>query len=249
MKERELKKRISKMSTKSKRRYYKMLLEEKFNVPPVPNGIIDSSIRLACALRYFAGGSVYDLAPLYGIVISEVFSSVWYVVEAVNSHAPFFIEYPADVSKQLKIAKDFKDVSAIPFDNCAGAIDGILIWIEKPSEKEAKKAGIGRKKFLCTRKNKFGLNCQAVADKRGRFLDISIKYGGSSSDCLAFEASDLCRRLEDGLLHPGLVLFGDNAYINRSYMATPFPNVSSGGRDDYNFYHSQVSYCRSYVCL
>jgi hypothetical protein len=34
MKERKLKK-ISKMSTKSKRIYYKMLLEEKFNVPPV----------------------------------------------------------------------------------------------------------------------------------------------------------------------------------------------------------------------
>jgi hypothetical protein len=103
------------MSTKSKRIYYKMLLEEKFNLPPVPNGIIDSSIRLACALRYFAGGSTYDLAPLYGISHTEVFNSVWYVVEAVNSHAPFFIEYPADITYQLKIAKDFKDVSAIPF--------------------------------------------------------------------------------------------------------------------------------------
>ena len=77
MKERKLKK-ISKMSTKSKRIYYKMLLEEKFNVPPVPNGIIDSSIRLACALRYFAGGSTYDLAPLYGISHTEVFNSLWY---------------------------------------------------------------------------------------------------------------------------------------------------------------------------
>ncbi|KAL3768249.1 hypothetical protein ACHAW5_003012 [Stephanodiscus triporus] len=35
---------------------------------------------------------------------------------------------------------------------------------------------------------------------------------------------------------PGLVLFGDNAYINSSFMATPFPNVSSGNKDDYNFF-------------
>ena len=82
---------------------------------------------------------------------------------------------------------------------------------------------------------------QAVSDRRGRILDMSINYGGSSSDCLAFEASDLFSRLEDGLLAENMVLFGDNAYLNSKYMATPFPNVSAGGEDIYNFYHSQVS--------
>ena len=33
----------------------------------VPNGKIRTSVRLAIALRYFAGGSLYDLAPLYGV--------------------------------------------------------------------------------------------------------------------------------------------------------------------------------------
>ena len=131
--------------------------------------------------------------------------------------------------------------SAVEFENCAGAIDGILIWIHKPSEKDAESSGIGMQKLLCARKHKFGLNCQAVADKRGRFLDVSIKLGGASADCLAFEASDLFRRLEGGLLRPGLVLFGDNAYLNSPYMATPYSNVSSGSKDDYNFFHSQVS--------
>jgi len=84
------------------------------------------------------------------------------------------------------------------------------------------------------------LNFQAVADCRGRILDMSITYGGASSDCLAFEASDMWHRLENGLLKPGYVLFGDNAYLNSVYMATPFPNVSQGPKDNYNFYHSQV---------
>ncbi len=48
------------------------------------------------------------------------------------------------------------------------------------------------------------------------------------------------KQLTSGLLAPGLVLFGDNAYINSSFMATPFPNVSAGCKDDYNFYHSQL---------
>ena len=72
---------------------------------------------------------------------------------------------------------------------------------------------------------------------------------GSSADCLAFEASELHKRLENGLMHQAdgnerFVLFGDNAYLNTSYMATPFTNVAGDpnrvAKDSYNFYHSQL---------
>jgi hypothetical protein len=40
------------------------------------------------------------------------------------------------------------------------------------------------------------------------------------------------------------VLFGDNAYLNTPYMATPFTNVANDpnrvSEDNYNFYHSQL---------
>jgi hypothetical protein len=98
----------------------------------------------------------------------------------------------------------------------------------------------GRKKFLCGRKGIFGLNCQAISDVCGRILDMSIVYGGASSDCLAFEGSDIYHQLEHGLLHDNLVLFGDNAYLNLKFMVTPFPNVSSGRKDYFNFFHSQL---------
>ncbi len=39
----------------------------------------------------------------------------------------------------------------------------------------------------------------------------------------------------------GLVLFGDNAYLNSPLLATPYPNVRRGSCNNYNFYHSQVS--------
>jgi hypothetical protein len=115
--------------------------------------------------------------------------------------------------------------------------------------KEATSAGIGQGKFLCSGKHKFGLNCQAVSDCCGCILDIFIKYGRSSSDLLAFEASDLFHPLENGLMKkdhnkPRFVLFGDNAYLNTSYIATPFPTVSSNqeqrSKDNYTFYHSQL---------
>jgi hypothetical protein len=110
-------------------------------------------------------------------------------------------------------------------------MDGVLIWILKPTEKDVSSARIGRKKFLCGGKGKFGLNCQAVSDVSGCILDISIVCGGALSDCMAF-ASDLFRQLEDGLLHKSLVLFGDNAYLNSHFIATPYPNVSSVSKDD-----------------
>ena len=208
--------------------------------PPITNGPIETSVRLACAIRYFAGGSVYDLMIKYGISNSAVYDSIWVTVESVNSLPEFFIQYPADHDEQRAITSEFQTASAVNFDSCAGAIDGILIWMTKPTVPNCTAAGVGQKNFLCGRKHKFGINCQAVSDRRGRFLDISMGYGGASADCIAFEASDLYRRLQNNLLAPNLVLFGDNAYVNSTFMATPFPKVGAGSRDNYNFYHSQV---------
>ncbi len=53
--------------------------------PPVQNGNDHVLVRLACALRYFAGGSPYDLMGKYGISHTVVMESVWYVIQAVNS--------------------------------------------------------------------------------------------------------------------------------------------------------------------
>ncbi|KAL7425726.1 hypothetical protein ACHAXH_000202 [Discostella pseudostelligera] len=159
--------------------------------------------------------------------------SVWYVVDAVNTVEEFAIEYPESADEQERIAQEFKRVSQANIDICAGAIDGILIWIAKPTSKQSSKS-----------RGKFGLNCQAVSDVRRRILDTSIGYGGSSSDCLAFERSELFERCEGGLMKNGKVLFGDNAYLNTQYMATPYTNFSGNEehmtKDDYNFFHSQL---------
>jgi hypothetical protein len=78
----------------------------------------------------------------YGISHIEVLQSVWAVVEAINNLQEFFISYPGDQEKQQEIAAAFEAVSGVKFDNCAGAIDGLLIWIQKPSEKDARRSGV-----------------------------------------------------------------------------------------------------------
>ena len=131
-------------------------------------------------------------------------------------------------------------MSRAGFDCCAGAIDGILTWTHTPSKKDCREAGCDEGKFNCSRKKKYGLNCQAVCDVWGRILDISIHYPGCTSDCRAFKGMSFHQQLEDGISAPGLCIFGDNAYLNTSYMETPYQGVPVEIRDLYNFYHSQL---------
>ena len=114
---------------------------------PIPNGNIDTSIRVACTLRYFNGGSPYDIMTKYGVSHTELMDNVWYVVEAVNAMKQWYIMYPLDHKKQ-KDALSFKENSSIRFDVCPGAINGILIWIHKPMVQEAKTVGIDKQRFF-----------------------------------------------------------------------------------------------------
>ena len=59
---------------------------------------------------------------------------------------------------------------------------------------------------------------------------MSILYPGSTSDCLAFEGMSLYEQLENGLLHKSLCLFGDNAYLNATYMGNPIHKCNWGER-------------------
>jgi hypothetical protein len=122
------------------------------------NGIIPSTTRLSRALRYFARGRPEDISLVHGNSFTEVFRSVWKVVNAVNRSADLRISFPTNYKDQCTIAARFDARSKARFSCCIGAIDGMLIWIEKPYETEAEATGCGVKKLFCGRKKKFGLN-------------------------------------------------------------------------------------------
>ena len=206
-----------------------------------PNGKISSCLRLSVAIRWFAGGDPLDIALVHGISHSEVYRSVWIVTDAVNNNSTFDIRYPSSHVEQKRIARDFKAKNKGGFDNCAGAIDGILIWINRPSITQCRKIGCGQKKFKCSRKGKFGLNMQATCDAHRRFLDVSIMHPGATSDYLSFVTSPLFHSLETpGFLSSGLALYGDNAYVSNRYMVTPFRSATSGPKDAFNYFQSST---------
>ena len=90
------------------------LLEPKLHRPRkkrrkrnAPNGLISTSIRLSIALRYFAGGDPLDLAFVRGVSHSEVFNSVWMVVDAAHHTPALDIVFPESHADQHQLARDF----------------------------------------------------------------------------------------------------------------------------------------------
>ncbi len=185
--------------------------------------LINTEIRLSIAIRYFAGACPYDLMLTHGVCYASVFNSVWGVVDVINKKPELKITFP-NKQEQLKIAQGFEAMSGAGFDRVIGAIDGILIWIIKPNKNECDNAKCGSKSFFCGRKDKFGLNMQAICDNHLRFTWINICWPGCTADYMAWIMSDLYSMImnENSVIYKGLTLIGDNAYVKSMFMAVPF---------------------------
>jgi len=208
-----------------------------------PNGPITLATRLAIALRYFCGGDPKDIGLAHGVnATNEVLKSVWFVVDAIHAAESMDIKFPTSHDEQRRIAEGFRRKSRIGLSNCVGAIDGLLVWIHKPSLKDIiENIKFGPKKFFCRRKKKYGVNLMGTCDHRGYFLDVEIRHPGATSDFYAFLNSNLRSKLErPGFLAPGLCLYGDNAYVNSHYMIVPFKGVVDAVKDAFNFFQSSI---------
>lgn len=215
---------------------------EKRNKPGgVPNGVVTKEARLSMAIRYFAGGDPLDIADIHGVSPIEVVRSVWDVVDAIHLSPELKITFPETWEEQTETMLGFKSKSRIGIDCCFGAIDGMLVWMNKPTVHDQLALGFGPTKFFCGRKMKYGLNMLGVCDSKRRFIWLEVRFPGAASDFYAFDDSHLKKKLDEvGFVRPGFCLFGDNAYVNSPYMCTTWRNVSSGPKDAYNYFHSQV---------
>jgi DDE superfamily endonuclease len=140
------------------------------------------------------------------LFLADVSKSTWICVEAIRQCKQFDIAYPTCHIAQQAIAQGFNEKSAANFKCCAGALDGLLIWTNRPTESDAVLAKCSIGKFFSGREHKFGLNMQAICDARGRFHEVSVMYPAPTSDVLSFESSSLYGKLENGLLAPGLYM-------------------------------------------
>jgi hypothetical protein len=95
---------------------------------------VEDEIRLAVAIRWFAGGRMQDLADLFELDVSACYPYVYDVVDAVN--ATFRIDFPMNDDDALEaLAAGFvaQQKSTALFRRCVGAVDGVHFHICAPS--------------------------------------------------------------------------------------------------------------------
>lgn len=189
--------------------------------------LIVPEVRLAAALRCFAGGAVDDLALIYRISKSEVYDSVWAVVDAVNHAHKSELSMDLDDAEKLKTLKlEFRARSKKQvWAGQIGAVDGVHFKMNKPSDKDVPDAG----KYYVSRKGMYALLCIATCDVHRRFLDMDISQLPTTHDSLAYLASDLGSAVNAGQHF----LNGDAAFQGARWMVWPSGEAEF---DDFDFF-------------
>ena len=76
------------------------------------NGGISMTLRLSIAIRYFAGGSPFDLMTSHGVGYSDVYRSIWIIVDMINICPNLSIKFPSRF-KQREFAREFETKSSV----------------------------------------------------------------------------------------------------------------------------------------
>ena len=101
---------------------------------------------------------------------TDFYQSVWCVIHAVNTCPQLQQMFPKSQQDCKDLATVFTGQSQAGFTNCVVCIDGMLLWMEKPSKQQCVEAGVDSGKFYCGREGKYGLNLQAVCDAHHHLL-------------------------------------------------------------------------------
>jgi hypothetical protein len=136
--------------------------------------IISSKIRLSIALRYFAGGSVYDIMLVHGVSLVSIYVSMWGVVDAINSTPELDFHFP-NHEQQQEIATGFCRQSGARSNNVVGVIDGLVVCTLMPCLSECLFMNCGQANFQCHQKDEYGLNLQAICNHNLKFTWIEMK--------------------------------------------------------------------------
>ena len=193
--------------------------------------------QLFCTLRFLATGSFQQVvADLHGVSKASVSRSVHNVCLALCHHAREFISFPSGSAEIRKTKENFFLLSGLP--NTLGVIDGTLFPIKGPSID---------KHFNVCRKGYHAMNVQAVCDTKLKFVDVVVRYPGSTHDAYIWKNCAVADRFERRELDGWLV--GDSAYGLRPWMMTPLTMPITGAQMRFNTSQMRNTIERSFGVL
>ena len=126
--------------------------------------------------------------------VSSLYTIVWGVIDAINQTEGLAYTFP-DQDCQQEIAHGFQRKSGAGFDNVIRAIDSLVICTIMPPLTLCRELECGQTSFHNCRKDKYGLNLQAIFDHTLRIIWAEIKWPAATSDYMAWVPSSLCMAL------------------------------------------------------
>jgi DDE superfamily endonuclease len=203
----------------------------------VRGGSITPELCLYCTIRWLAGGSYLDISDVCGISKSSFYRVVWKTITAICKAPELKPKFPKTDEEIQDAISGFASISTGGvINNCVGVVDGYLLRIKVPNQKEAKNV----KSFFSGHYQCYGVNVQAVADHHCRFLFIAFAGPGVMSDKDAFGETTL-RDLVEGLPF-GICIIGDAAYCPSEHLVPVYQGLckTEARYDNFNYYASQV---------
>lgn len=197
---------------------------------------ICATTRLLCFLRMAKGALAHDVMATYKISKSALFEIMSFVPKLILARFSHEMKFRNDIELLEGTAQGFSGLNGGLFTKCVGALDGTFIRIKKPS------SNCGS--YYNSRYGSYGINVQAVADSRSRFMAIDISTTGSTHDNTAFNVSHIVDVVMEPTFYSRYFIVADEAYTLREGVVVPF---SRGSGDEFktatNYYISQMRVC------
>lgn len=144
---------------------------------------ISAEKKLAMCLYYLKDqGSFRMTANTFGVSPSTLCVILHQVCNSINQ----IINFPASVDELKEATNRFEEKFDIP--QVIGCVDGTHIRIKKPHENS--------QDYYCY-KQFYSLNCQAICDEKGFFIDVEVRWPGSVHDARVFHNCEVNMNFRD----------------------------------------------------
>lgn len=196
--------------------------------PTMRSHSIPASLQIFAALRYYATGSFQQvIGDISGLSQPSVSRIIQKTSKILSQRANDCIKFPTTSAAQLAVKQGFSSEFNMP--NTLGCVDGTLIAIKPPTEREDA--------YVC-RKGYHAINVQGVCDNRKILTNIIVQWPGSTHDAYIWGNSRLREWLE-GQPYIGHLL-GDQAYPLKQYLMTPLRNPHTQADRAFNAAHKKA---------
>jgi hypothetical protein len=198
---------------------------------------------LAATIRWLAGGSLWDISFMFKMSYKTIHAYKYKVISSINYTLRGNIMFPRSELGLAALAKGFAGIGrgmggAIP--GVVAAVDSVCVQRKAPCARRQEDGSftttIGQ---AFNRKGFFATTMLAFVDSNLRFLSISMSCYASSHDSTLFSASRLGKVIADGELDQKWLIVGDDAFVCRGNIITPYVKHSlSPPQRNYNYFLS-----------